>query len=83
MNARGALVIDPGTGDPVRRPGFTLNVASVLNITTQRHRYAVRGDEGMGYFCKLDDKVELGPCPTADEAATLAKRYAGIWERAS
>lgn len=83
MNVRGAVVIDPASGDAVRQQGFTINLNEVQKVTTQRHRYDLHGDPVMGYFCKLDDKIELGPYPTAEEATQKARLYAGVWERAS
>ncbi len=82
MDLHGAIVVNPDSGDPERKPGFTLAVPSVGTITTKKHRYHLRPDIE-GYYCKIDDTVEVGPFPTAERATWYAKMYAGVWERAS
>lgn len=82
MNTHGAIVMDTRSGDLRAKPGFTLAVAKVERVTTKKHRYRLRGDIVDGYFCKIDDVVEVGPFPTSEQATDHAKRYAGIMERA-
>lgn len=77
MNAAGAVVFDPQTGDPRRQQGFVVDVSKPAEIT-------VHGNYRKGFYVTLKDAgVELGPYAEPWQAHAVADRYAGVLERAN
>jgi hypothetical protein len=77
MNARGALVIDPKSGDPVRRSGFVVDVTRPRDVK-------VHGNYTRGFYVSLTEAgIERGPYPDPAAAAAEAERLAGTLERAN
>jgi hypothetical protein len=77
MNARGALVIDPRSGDPVRRSGFVVDVRRPADVT-------VHGNYTKGFFVSLTEAgIERGPYRDPATAALIAEHLAGTLERAN
>lgn len=77
MNARGAIVIDPATGDPKRASGFVVDVTKPADVT-------VHGNYTKGFYVSLKDAgIERGPYPDPAIAHMVAEQLAGALERAS
>lgn len=77
MNAGGAIILDPKTGDPKRAAGFVVDVTKPADVT-------VHGNYTKGFYVSLADAgIERGPYPDPATAALVADQLAGALERAN
>lgn len=76
MNARGALIIDPVTGDPTPAAGFVTDVTVPKRVT-------VRGNYTKGFRVLVGDMIRTRPYRDPAAAYDAADRLAAALERAN
>jgi hypothetical protein len=77
MNAVGAVVINPVSGDPERTAGFVMRTDRPADIT-------VHGNYTKGFYVSfVDAGIEKGPYPDPAIAEAMARMWEGVLERAN
>lgn len=77
MNAGGAIILDPKTGDPKRAAGFVVDVTKPADVT-------VHGNYTKGFYVRLEGTgMERGPYADPALAAMMADQLSGALERAN